>query len=157
MRISLNHIRKLRKRQESAFTITEVVLATVIISIGAAGLMGCFSYAFFTMQMARENQRATQIMLEKAEAVRLCSWEQVTNSGFIPPTFTDYYDPTDTNGSKGAVYNGTCDISAFPFSPGYASDMRQLTITLNWQTKGVNRTRSNITFISKDGVQNYVY
>jgi hypothetical protein len=35
--------------------------------------------------------------------------------------------------------------------------MRQLTLTLNWATKGLPRTRSVTTFISKDGLQNYVY
>jgi hypothetical protein len=97
--------------------------------------------------------------LEKAEAIRLCNWDQVNTSGFIPATFTDYYDPTATNGeSKGVVYNGTCSVSAFPYSSaGYATNMRVLTIIVRWNTKSVARARTNITYIAKDGIQNYVF
>lgn len=145
-------------RHAKAFTLAEVVVSMVVITISAAGLMGCFSISFFVMQMARENQRATQIMLEKAEAIRLCNWDQVNTSGFIPATFTDYYDPTATNNSKGAVYSGTCSVSAFPDSTAsYATNMRSLTITIRWNTKLVARARTNITYIAKDGVQNYVF
>ena len=145
-------------RYAKAFTLAEVVIATMIVTVSATALMGCFNLSFFIMQMARENQRATQVILEKAEAIRLCNWDQVNTSGFIPATFTDYYDPTATNGSKGAVYNGTCAVSAFPDgSVSYATNMRTLTIIVRWNTKSVARARTNITLIVKDGIQNYVY
>ena len=140
-----------------AFTIAEVLVSLVIISIGAAALMGCINYGFFVTQLTRENQRATQIMLERAEAIRLCSWDQVRSNGFIPPTFTDYYDGTTTNDFRGAVYHGTVAIIPFPFATSYAGDMRQLKLTLHWQSGRVTRARTNITNIAKDGIQNYVY
>src|SRR6185369_8617962 len=116
-----------------AFTIAEVVVSLVIISIGAVALMGCINYGFFVTQLTRENQRATQIMLERAEAIRLCSWDQVRSNGFIPATFTDYYDGTADNESRGTVYHGTVAITPFPFAASYANDLRQLTLTLQWQ------------------------
>src|ERR1043165_9873765 len=108
------HFQRAAARHNKAFTLAEVIVSVAVVAIGALGLMGCFNFSFFVMQMARENQRATQIILEKAEAIRLCNWDQVNTSGFIPPTFTDYYDPISTNGSQGVVYNGTCAVSAFP-------------------------------------------
>jgi prepilin-type N-terminal cleavage/methylation domain-containing protein len=140
-----------------AFTIAEVVVAIVIVGIGAAGLMGCFNYAYFVTQLTRENQRATQIMLERAEAIRLCSWDQVCSNGFIPATFSDYYDPTGDNASRGATYSGTVAITPFPFATSYSANMRQLTLTVNWQTGQIAHSRTNITNIAKDGIQNYVY
>jgi len=143
--------------RNKAFTIGEVVVSLVIISIGAAALIGCISYGFFVTQLTRENQRATQIMLERAEAIRLCSWDQVRSSGFIPPTFTDYYDGTATNDARGAVYQGTVEIIPFPFAASYAADLRQLKLTVQWQTGRISHSRTNITNIAKDGIQNYVY
>ena len=94
-------------------------------------------------------------MLERAEAIRLCSWDQVRSNGFIPTTFTDYYDPTAPNASQ--VYSGTVEVAPFPFATSYAADLRQLKLTLHWQTGRIAHLRTNITNIAKDGVQNYVY
>ena len=139
-----------------AFTVAEALVSVLIVTIGAAGLMGCFSYAFFVTQMTRENQRATQIMLERTEAIRLCNWDQVITPGFIPASFTDYYNPT-THGATGTVYRGSVAITAFPYATSYAPNMRQLTMTVNWQTGRISRSRTNITNIARDGIQNYVY
>jgi len=140
-----------------AFTIAEVVMCLLILNVGAAGLMGCFKYAYFVTGLTRENQRATQVMLERAEAIRLCSWDQVRSNGFIPTTFSDYFDPTASNGSGGVIYSGTVAITSFPYSTSYADNMRTLTMTLKWQSGKIPRTRTNVTYIAKDGIQNYVY
>jgi hypothetical protein len=141
----------------SAYTLAEILICVLIINIGAAGLMGCFKYAFFVTRLFRENQRATQVMLERAEAIRLCSWDQVRSNGFIPPAFTDYFDPTATNGSSGVVYSGTVAIAAFPYNTSYKDNMRQLTLTVQWTSDTIQRRRTNVTYIAKDGIQNYVY
>jgi type II secretory pathway pseudopilin PulG len=144
-------------RSLKAFTLAEVVMSILIVNIAATGLMGCFKYAYFVTALARENQRATQVMLERTEAIRLCSWDQVRSNGFIPTTFTDYFDPTAASGSRGTTYNGTVSVTSFPFSTSYRDNMRQLTLTVTWQTGSVIRARTNVTYIAKDGIQNYVY
>jgi hypothetical protein len=96
-------------------------------------------------------------MLERAEAIRLCSWDQVRSNGFIPGTFTEYYDPSAPTGSMGVLYSGTAKVTTFPYSTAYANNMRQLTLTVTWQTGNVTHRRTNITYIAKDGIQNYVY
>ena len=148
---------KNRIRQLEAATLSEIVVCVLIINIGAAALMGCFKYAFFITGITQQNQRATQVMLERAEAIRLCSWDQVRSNGFIPGTFSEYYDPTGTNGSQGVLYSGTAKVTSFPYSTAYAANMRQLTLTLQWQSGSVVHRRTNITYIARDGIQNYVY
>lgn len=142
-----------------AFTIVEVVVSIVIIGVGAAGLMAGIGYGFKTIQRVRENQRATQIILEKAETIRLFSWDQVSSNGFIPSTFTATYDGDATASSNysGTVYNGTVTIGNFPNSTSYTDRMKALTLTLQWQTETISRTRVLTTYIAKDGIQNYVY
>src|SRR5438309_9828525 len=125
---------KTAAQRTAAFTLAEIMVCIVMINIGAAGLMGCFKYAFLITGLTRENQRATQVMLERAEAIRLCSWDQVRSNGFIPTTFSEYFDPTSTNGSVGIVYTGTATVSAFPYSTSYRDNMRMLTLTLQWQS-----------------------
>jgi len=148
----------LRSRAASGTTLVEVVIATAILGIMATGIIGSFTYGFFIMQLARENQRATQILVEKVETIRLYRWESVTNSGFIPPTFTDVYDPQAPSGGQGIVYQGRVTLEDAPFSTSYSADMRQLVVTLNWvNSQNMSRTRTFSTLIAKDGVQNYVY
>jgi len=151
------HLCKSGLKRIQAATLAEILVCVLIINIGAAGLMGCFKYAFFITGITQQNQRATQVMLERAEAIRLCSWDQVRSNGFIPTTFSEYYDPSAQNGSKGVLYNGTVTVSPFPYSTTYKDNMRKLTLTLQWQSGQVNHVRTNVTYIAKNGIQNYVY
>jgi len=142
--------------RQSGTTIVEVVAAVAILAISAAGLMGAMANGFFSVQMTRENQRATQILIERTEMARLYNWEQVTTPGFVLTNFVTAYDPQSTNGG-GIAYTGVVSLAAFPFAANYATNMRQLTVTLNWNTKGINRTRSLTTLLGRDGLQNYIY
>ncbi|HHY84495.1 MAG TPA: hypothetical protein GYA07_03005 [Verrucomicrobia bacterium] len=149
-----------RKWLEAGSTLAEVSVAIAVLAITGGALIGAFNYGFFSMQMTRENQRATQIMLEKAETIRLYRWDQVNTPGFIPATFEDVYDPQAPVGSQGVTYYGTLSITNPPFAAtSYSSNLRQLTITLTWTNSsgGIVRTRSLATLIAKDGMQNYVY
>jgi hypothetical protein len=147
------------KQPEKGVTLVDVIIAVALLGVMAGGIFGSFRYGFFTLQLVRENQRATQIILEKVETIRLYSWDQVNSNGFIPATFTDVYDPQAAAGAQGAIYSGTvtngpCTLSP---APSYKANVRQLTVTLNWTTRSIPHTRSLTTFIAKDGLQNYVY
>lgn len=134
----------------------DVIMATFVLGVMTVGIVGCFAYGFFVMRLARENQRATQILLEKIEIIRLYNWDQILTAGFVPTTFTEVYDPQSAD--KGIVYTGTLAITNVPFSNGYSSKMRQLVITLDWTTFGnLQRHRLISTLIAQDGLQNYVY
>jgi type II secretory pathway pseudopilin PulG len=146
------------KRSQSASTLVEVIIATSILSIMGGGIMGSINYGMFVMRLARENARATQIMLEKVESIRLYDWSQVTTPNFVPSAFTDAYDPQGAAGQQGAVYNGTISVDACPLGTSYSGNMRQFTVTLQWTTAGrINHNRSLVTYVAKDGMQNYVY
>jgi uncharacterized protein (TIGR02598 family) len=141
----------------SAFSLVEVLLSVFILTISAMALFGCFSAGFLNMRMARENQRAIQIVLDRTETIRVYNWDQVNQSGFVPATFTNYYDPQAAIGHQGTIYSGTITVSAAPINASYSNDMKQLTINVNWQTGNVPRTRQCTTYIGRNGIQNYLY
>lgn len=144
--------------RKKAFTIVEVLISICIIGIVAAGLMGCFTFSLFAIRMARENQRATQIVLERAEAIRCFNWDSLSNVPTAP--LGVYYNPAN---NTPPIYTVTTSLSPFaPNSPSgiipsYATNMQQLTIIVTWQTGTISRCRTNITYVAKDGIQNYVY
>jgi len=147
-----------RKRRERGTTLPEVLIASAILAISIAGIMTAVFSGFFVVGRVRENQRATQVILEKLETLRLYSWNQVNTSGFIPTTFSEPYDPQAPKGARGIIYEGTIAIEPFPHTATYKDKMRQVTVTLRWTSDGnLERTRSFVTYIAKDGVQNYVY
>jgi len=151
------NIRCAKKHSQAGLTLVDVILAVGIIAIMSGGLIGSITYGFYVMQMARENQRATQIILERIEAIRLYNWSQVSDPTFIPATFTDVYDPQGASNQQGVVYSGTVTKSSVPFTNSYSANMMQLKLDLTWKTRNITRTRSLTTYIARDGIQNYVY
>ena len=145
-------------KPEKGMTIAEVVISLAIMTIMAAGIMGSFSYGFLVMQLVRENQRATQIMLERAETVRLYNWDQVNSNGFIPAVTYEKYDPQAPSDAQGIDYKCTLTVTNFPYSTSYSDNLRSFIIKLQWTGAGnITRTRSLTTLVAKDGMQNYVY
>jgi len=138
-------------------TLVDLIMAVAVLGIMAGGIFGSFRYGIFMLQLVRENQRATQVILEKVETIRLYNWDQVNSNGFIPATFTEVYDPQGTTNSQGATYHGTVRVAPCSLASPYAANLRQLTVTLNWTTRDIPHTRTLTTYIAKDGVQNYVY
>jgi len=143
-------------RSRSAFSLVEVTIGMGIIGTVIVGLFSGFSSGFFTMRMARENLRATQIMLEKVETIRLYSWDQINTAGFIPATFSATYDPQATN-SQGLTYSGTMTISDAPIGSSYSNDMKLVTVRVDWKTGGVDRSREFSTYVARNGLQSYIY
>jgi type II secretory pathway pseudopilin PulG len=143
-------------QRKKAFTIVEVLVSVCIIGISAAGLMASFRFALFSIQMARENQRATQITLERAEAIRCFNWDRIL-AGDVPTEKPDYYNPATQSPPVYTVRTTISDFSPSDGSPSYAGNMKTLTIIVSWQTGHVSRSRTNITYIAKDGIQNYVF
>jgi type II secretory pathway pseudopilin PulG len=148
-----------------AYTLVEVVIGVAIVGITFVSLYAGMSGGFAVTQLSRENLRATQIMLERMEGLRLYNWNQLcysnaVNPGYLPTRFTNYYYPLATNGeSKGIMYVGTLTITNVNLVPAasYGANMRRVTVSISWDSGGVTRTRTMSTYASRNGLQNYVY
>jgi hypothetical protein len=113
---------------------------------------------FGIIQLARENLRATQILQEKTEAIRLVTWDQLNTPGFIPATFSDSFYPADKEGRIGLRYNGTFRSSIPEIAEAaYDDDIRRVTFELTWNSGGVDRRRSMTTYVSRYGLYRYRY
>lgn len=134
----------------------EVLVALFIIGIMFVAVYAGLSSGFAVVQLARENLRATQILQEKMETIRLYTWDQINTAGFIPTNFTDvfYSSSTETNGMR---YTGTVSIANSSISEAYSNDMKLVTIQLKWKSAKVLRQREMSTFVSRYGLQNYIY
>lgn len=146
---------KRRLRLLAGFSVVESVVGMGVMGTVAGAMLTGITSGFFTMQLARENLRATQILLEKVETIRLYSWDQINTTNFIPTTFTSRYDPNSA--SQGLTYSGTMVITNAPVASSYSNDMKMVTVKLDWKTGNLSRTRTFTTYVSRDGLQSYIY
>ena len=144
-----------KSKAPGAFTLIEVLVCTAVIGVVFVSLYAGMASGVSTMQLARHNLRATQILIEKTETIRLYNWDQITTN-FIPATFTTSYYPNGATNQQGVVYTGKVIISKPDLDANYADDMKLIKIELNWTTGSLPRTRSVSTLYSRYGLQNYV-
>lgn len=156
MKIKVSLLKRIRQKV-AAFSLVEATVGMGIVGTTVATLFSGFTSGFFTMQMARENLRATQIMLERVETIRLYSWDQINEPGYITPTFSASYDPDAPTGQSGLVYSGTIQIEDAGVPSSYAADMKKVTVRVNWKTGRLERSREFTSYISRYGMQDYIY
>jgi prepilin-type N-terminal cleavage/methylation domain-containing protein len=143
-----------------AFTLAEVMVAVVIMSIAFVSLYAGIFFCFGVTRSEREDLRATQVMLHRMEGFRLFNWDQITNTTLNPANFVERYIPGfGTNPASGISYTGTVSVGAVTLDPpaSYTNMMKQITVTVNWSSGRVLRSRSMTTYVSRNGIQNYIF
>ena len=172
MKISVSSARRPNfiGRRIAGSTLIESFFAVSISGIFFTSLFAGLNSGMFAVTSTREQLRATQIIADKFETIRLYSWDQINTDGFIPSSFTasfqpetDYYDggeeteaPVTTSLTSG-VYIGTLTIEDPPASVTYTNDMKSVTVEVRWESANRWHTNSVNTLISRYGIQNYVY
>jgi hypothetical protein len=135
--------------RQPGYTVIEVIVATWLLTVVAVSLFGAFSFGFSTIRISQEDARASQILLQKLEILRVYDWPQITN-GYLPTTFTVTYP---TNG--GVTYEGSIAVEPAPTAESYSNTLRQVTVSLSWVSTGVPRYRVATTLVSQNGIQTY--
>lgn len=138
------------------------MVATGISAIALVALFAGFSSGFAILETSREDVRATQILLQKTEMIRLLTWSQLTN---CPTTFQESYYDAGSNENSGILYYGTLstlgDPTNIPSTVTYRSQVHLITISLVWTNSIGNFTRVHSrqiqTLSAKNGMQQYLY
>ncbi|MDB6122940.1 MAG: hypothetical protein JWQ71_1933 [Pedosphaera sp.] len=133
----------------------ETCVAVAVVGVFIVSLCGGLAMGTGIIRSSRERQRATQVMVEKFEMIRLYTWAQINSNGFVPTTFSAPFDPKQTNG--GLVYNGRLSISSATNTGAYKDDLRQVTVQLTWTSGSLVATQSMTSLVARYGMQNYIY
>ena len=155
------------------FSLIEVVIAMSVIGITFIALYGALTSCLLVVQASREDLRATQIMVELMDTLRLYNWTQVTDPAFSPKTYNLYYDSAGTtNGTGGGtLYECVMTVTDGPGALDYSDDMKTVSLEINWVThgrlpnpkanlnaaRGQLHTRTFTSFVTRHGLQSYVY
>jgi hypothetical protein len=142
----------------AGFSVVEVMVAVLVCGLVFVSLYSGISSGFGFVQLARENLRATQIMEEKMETIRLYRWDQITQAGFIPTNFVDKFYPLGaTQGIGGLTYTGQLTVVDAPLTEYYKDDLKHVTVDVSWKSGNAVRKRQMTTLVSRYGLQHYVY
>ena len=136
-----------------------------MVGVGVMGIMmvslyAGFAFGFNQIRLARENVRATQVLEERMEVVRLLNWDQVINlPGYIPTTFqAPFYADNPTNPpANNFCYTGTVQVASAPIMESYSNNLQMIKIQLTWPSGRLVRTRQMTTLVAQFGIQRYVY
>jgi hypothetical protein len=147
-------------RGASAYTLVEVIVAVLVLTTIAVAYYSGLSWGFAITQSSREELRATQILVQKVEGLRLCNWRQLSEY-----SFREHYDPLGTtNQTGGAVYLGTVKVTAsdhIPSGSSYRPNMVKVTVALYWTNYNRGRplvhTRQTQTQVARYGIQDYIW
>jgi len=165
MKMVLVTARDFPRHQRGGFTFVEGIVACAITLILFVSFYSAMQQGYVIIRSARENLRATQILVGQMEGIRLYTWNQLTNTTLMPTQFTTSYYPdglsvNGTNSYGGITYAGTVAVTAATLTnpaSSYATNMYQVTVQLSWQSGSVLHTRQMTTYCSRYGVQNYVW
>ena len=144
----------------AGFTFLETLAAIAIFGVCFGALLEGLTWSVSSVKFARETVRATQIMEEKLDTIRLYSWEQITTPGFITNQFYEPFCPTNTlsgPNALGVMYTGVVTMVSTPLTESYSSNMMRITIDLYWPSRPAVRHAQMSTFVSKYGLQGYIY
>lgn len=145
-----------KSQRRRAYTITEAMVAVGVFGTLFTSLYVAFSAGFTVIRVARENLRATQLLVQRQETLRLYTWAQLNDATYFKTNFADVYEPL------GTTFHGSITKSqpANMGNPSYLGDMLAVTITVKW-TNGIGKPSPHIremqTQVARNGLQNYVY
>ena len=169
-------------RRRAGFTLVEVVMGLALIGVCVGGVASGIMFGLKRAKNAQEELRATQIIAEKFEALRLYTWDQLKYAADFddPEDAADAFDPDDPHSTGdeptdfvtpstftvpftvGAtntgdlVYSGAFDASMAAVSETYSNDLIQVTVSLTWPRHGATQSCSATTFFSRYGLQNNI-
>lgn len=166
MSVNLKRVGQCRPgRRCAGYTLVEVLCSIFIAAIATAALFAGFNNSFAILRTTREDLRATQILMQKTEAVRLLTWQQLTNVQNKEPTFKEYYYPAGAStNQEGTLYWGTISTTAsasnLPDTVPYKANLHLVTITVAWTNyvgaKPMAHFREMQTLSALSGMQSYL-
>jgi prepilin-type N-terminal cleavage/methylation domain-containing protein len=143
------------RKGASAFTLPESLVAMGVGAVMLTALYASFAYGYSTVKMCRQELRATQVMVEQTEKIRLIPWANLRSFAT-----NVYADPTDqASGGGGTLYTLTFNTNK-PVMSGLnyqTNTMKLVTVSVTWTNGNVIRTNFMQTYFASNGLQTFVY
>jgi len=144
-------------------SLPETVIAVSLVAVMFVSLYAGFSSGFAILRAAREDLRATEILNQQTERIRLLNWNQVLDAAdYLPPTFVVPFNPDDNIATPTSpLYHGAIETATPTDWPAaYQDRIRLITITLTWTNTDGGKPRvcqrQMQTCVARYGLQSYL-
>jgi len=153
----------LQGQSTTGHSLPEALIAVSLVGVMFISLYAGFTTGFSVLRSARENIRATEILNEQTERIRLLNWGQVLDAAnYLPSTFVEPFDPADNSANpSGPVFHVRIE-SGIPtdWPAAYQNRARLITVTLAWTNSDggspLAHQRQVQTCVARYGMQNYL-
>ncbi|HYC72847.1 MAG TPA: hypothetical protein VEB66_16670 [Opitutaceae bacterium] len=137
-------IRPVRQRPAAAYTLVEVMVASVVVLLGIVTAIGVLQRGVRSLDYARNLTSASQVMQSELEQLRLLNWTQIQA----------LQDAGDANlALAGAASRYTCVRSIRTIK----ADMKEITLTATWRgADGREHTARLVTRYGRNGLNDFV-
>ncbi len=136
-----------RHRGRAAYTLVEVMVASVVVLLGIVTAITAIQRGFQSLDFARNLATASQLMQSEMEEIRLKNWSQLQTLQAAGDT-TLQVDPA---GAAGGRYTRTRSVRLLK------EDMLEITLTTTWRGyDGRRQTARLITRYGKNGLNDYI-
>jgi prepilin-type N-terminal cleavage/methylation domain-containing protein len=125
-------------RRRGGFSLIEVLMAMVVLGIILMTLISVFVYGYNVIARSKQLAIATQVCQAEIERIRGLAFDSLSG---LSSTFTDPKFATLINGQ------GYRSVEA-----GVGTDIRKLTVGVNWTYRGQAMRKDVVTFITRMGV-----
>lgn len=137
------------RRARNAFTLVEVMVASVVLIFGIVSAIGAMQSGLQAMDRARQVAFATQVLQSEMERLRLKNWTQLEELQAAAATAA--FAPDAAGGARAARF--TCTRTIATLRP----DLKEIVLTAEWRTfDGRPQTTRLITRYGKNGLNDYI-
>ncbi len=132
-------------RKTGGFALLEVLLASVILAVALTSVLAVTSHATRYVADFRRAARASQILQQRMEDIRLLSWSQLA---VYPTNFVD---------TAIGVYTGQVTQTTVDSFNG-ATTVKCVTLTLTWRSQtGRPVTNTLTSLVGNGGINTYIF
>ncbi len=145
-----------RRSREAGMTIAEVIMASCVMAFAITTSITVMQAGFTTIDVARGNTLASQILQSEIERIRLMSWSAVTDPDkMMGEHKVDLKEVFASNSALASKYTMVRTVKDDSTRPGEGVDIY---LTVNWKSyDGRSHTRSFQTKYVKNGLYDYYY
>jgi type II secretory pathway pseudopilin PulG len=169
----------------AGFTLIEATISIGLLAITIGALGSGVVFGLKRATNSQEELRATQIITEKFETLRLYTWDQLKWSADYDDAEEDLFDPFDSEdphvpedepdpfvtlstftvpfkpgatNTTDLVYQGTFNATFLDLNdaPTYSNAVIKVDVSVSWLRDGKTQTRSASTLFSRYGLQNNI-
>lgn len=127
-----------RKNREEGFTLIEVLITILILTVVLIAILSTFLYGFNLLARMKQTVIATQCAQEELEHIRNLTFDEILA-----------LESSYTHENLSLLQNGTGIIT---LEDSMGNDIKKLTVSVLWTYRSTQMQKDIVTYITREGI-----